>query len=296
MKRASSLGTAACTLAMLIVGAQVHADEGDDLIKQGIECRRKRDDVCGLRLFEKAYEQGHTPRALAQIALAEQALGKWVVASEHLRQVLAIQGDAWIEKNRAVLNDSAARVAAHVGFIEIFGGPPGAEVRVDGTARGTLPLTRPLATTIGAVSLELVLPGRPPVRRATEVQAGETTREAFDEVQVESTAKSGGGARDASAIAHRPGIAMDRAPLASERFQHLAGGRRNRTRTSRGGERVRGQGASPGSRLSSLATRHRYGCSVGRGADLCDGGICEVVRQRGFIQPHGVRSPPERSR
>jgi hypothetical protein len=216
MKQASRLGTTAFTLATLCLGRTVHAaDEGDDLIKQGIECRRKRDDACGLRFFEEAYDKGHSPRALAQIALAEQALGKWVAASEHLRQALAVRGDAWIEKNRAVLNDSAARVAAHVGFIEIFGGSPGAEVRVDGTARGTLPLARPLATTTGTIAIDLVMMGRLPFRRTTTVQAGETTREAFDELPVESTGKAGGGARDDRAMAGRAEAVGDRSPASS---------------------------------------------------------------------------------
>jgi hypothetical protein len=199
-------------LATLFVGGRVQADEGDDLIKQGIECRRQRDDVCGLRFFEKAYEQGHTPRALAQIALAEQALGKWVAASEHMRQALAVRDDAWIEKNRMVLNESAARIAGHVGFIEIFGGSRGAEVRLDGTARGTLPLPRPLATPTGTVAIDLVMAGRLPIRRTTTVQAGETTREAFDELPVESAGRAGAGAHDDTATARRMEAAADKSP------------------------------------------------------------------------------------
>jgi hypothetical protein len=218
MKQASRLGTIAFTLATLCLGSTVHAaDEGDDLIKQGIECRRKHDDACGLRLFEEAYDRGHSPRALAQVALAEQALGKWVAASEHLRQALAVRGDAWIDKNRAILNDSAAHVAAHVGFIEIFGGSPGAEVRVDGTARGTLPLTRPLATTTGTIAIDLVMVGRLPFRRTTIVQAGETTREAFDELPVESTGRATGGARVDRAMDRRGEAVGDRSAAASSK-------------------------------------------------------------------------------
>jgi len=218
MKQASRLGTTAFALVTLCLGRTVHAaDEGDDLIKQGIECRRKRDDACGLRFFEEAYEKGHSPRALAQIALAEQALGKWVAAAEHLRQALAVRSDAWIDKNRAILSDSASRVAAHVGFLEIFGGSPGAEVRVDGTARGTLPLPRPLATTTGTIAIDLVMMGRLPFRRTTIVQAGETTREAFDELPLESTGKAGGEARGDRAIGRRGEAAGDRSTAASSK-------------------------------------------------------------------------------
>ena len=125
------------TLAILIVAGQVWAGDADDLIRQGVERRRQRDDAGALHLFEQAYEAGHSPRALAQVALAEQALGKWVSAWEHLRQALAIQGDPWIAKNRVALTEAAARVGEHVGWIEIFEGPQGVEVRLDGAARGT---------------------------------------------------------------------------------------------------------------------------------------------------------------
>jgi hypothetical protein len=168
------------TLAILVAAGQVKAGDADDLIRQGVERRRQRDDAGALRLFEQAYEAGHSPRALAQIALAEQALGKWVSASEHLRQALAIQGDPWIAKNRGALTEAAARVGEHVGWIEIFGGPQGAEVRLDGGSRGTLPLPRPLAAPTGSVAVDLWLGGSVAVHRTTTVRAGETTREAFD--------------------------------------------------------------------------------------------------------------------
>jgi hypothetical protein len=167
-------------LAVLVSAGQASAGDADDLIRQGVERRRQRDDVGALRLFEQAYQAGHSPRALAQMALAEQALGKWVSASEHLRQALAIDGDSWIVKNHGVLKESAARVAEHVGWIEIFGGPPGAEVRLDSARRGTLPLPRPLAATTGTVAIDLWLGGAVVVHRTTTVRAGETTREAFE--------------------------------------------------------------------------------------------------------------------
>ena len=208
--RTSSLGVV--TLVVICAGGRAHADDSDNLIRQGVECRRKRDDACGLRFFQQAYDKGHTPRALAQMGLAEQALGKWVAASEHLREALAVHGDPWIEKNRAVLTDSAGHVADHVGFVEIFGGSPGAEVRVDGAARGTLPLARSLATTTGTVAIDLAMAGRLPIRRTTTVRAGETTREAFDELAVDSSGGVVGGSHDDKGLARRVEPVADRPP------------------------------------------------------------------------------------
>jgi hypothetical protein len=198
----------ALVLVILCIGMDVHAEDADVLIRQGVERRRQRDDVGALQLFERAYESGRSPRALAQMALAEQALGRWVVASEHLRQALAVQGDPWITKNRGTLNEAATRVADHVGWVEIFGGPAGAEVRVDGTPRGILPLPRPLATTIGTVDIDLMMKGRSPVRRTTSVRAGETTREAF-EVLPETSGKPVPRERDDRGVAVRMHAASD---------------------------------------------------------------------------------------
>ena len=203
------VGVGMLTVVALLAPRSARADESDDLIKRGIESRRKQDDAAGLRFFEKAYELGHSPRALAQMGLAEQALGKWVPASEHLREALAIHGNPWIEKNRAILDESVTRIADHVGFIEIFGGTPGAEIRLDGVARGTLPLPRPLATTTGTVAVDLTMPGRLPIRRTTTVRAGETTREAFDDLPVEANATPAG-AHDDRSVARRVDTSADK--------------------------------------------------------------------------------------
>lgn len=173
---------------MAIAGQARAASEPDDLVSQGVERRRHGDDSGALCLFEEAYGKGHSPRALAQMALAEQALGKWVAASEHIRQALGLERDPWILKNRSVLNESAARVAEHVGQIDILGGTPGAEVRLDGVARGILPLRQPLAATTGTVTIDLLMRGRLPLRRTTSVRAGEITRESFDALATATTA------------------------------------------------------------------------------------------------------------
>ena len=173
--------------AILCIGEFVaRADEAEDTVRQGVERRRQGDDQGALRLFEQAYEKGHSPRALAQMALAEQALGRWVVAFEHPNEALGVKGDRWIEKNRATLKDAAARVSDHIGWLEILGGQPGWEVRIDGVARGALPLPGRVASTTGAVTIDLVAAGRAPLRRTTTVRSGETTREAFNSLPLPS--------------------------------------------------------------------------------------------------------------
>lgn len=204
-------------LGILCVGRGVRAGDADDLIRQGVERRRQGDDVGALGLFERAYQAAQSPRALAQMGLAEQSLGKWVVASEHLKQALAANGDPWIVKNRSVLNEAVTRVGDHVGWLEIFGGTPGAEVRLDGTPRGTLPLPGPITTTTGTLAIELVMGGHVPLRRTTSVRAGEKTREAFDALAVDSTGTptpgDGGGRLNATQPKRVADIARAAAPL-----------------------------------------------------------------------------------
>ena len=52
------------------------------LIKHGLELREKHDDEGALAEFQRAYQLSKGGRALAQIALAEQALGRWVDARD----------------------------------------------------------------------------------------------------------------------------------------------------------------------------------------------------------------------
>lgn len=151
-----------------------------DLIREGVGLRREGKDEAALGAFERAYALDHSMRALAQMGLAEQALGKWVPAHEHLTQALATPNDPWIAKNDATLRAAVANVDEHLGRLEILGGSPNAEVRVDGVRRGKMPLPAPLVLPIGPVTVTLTGPGLVPVQRSTSVRARETTRESFD--------------------------------------------------------------------------------------------------------------------
>lgn len=144
-----------------------------------MELRRSGQDEEALRIFERAYGTEKTPRAAAQMGLAEQALGKWVEAHGHLQEALRAKNDPWISKNRPALAEAASRVADHVGWIEIVGGGANVEVRLDGIPRGNLPLSHPLPTTTGSVAIELVLAGRAPLQRTPVVRGREVTRESF---------------------------------------------------------------------------------------------------------------------
>lgn len=156
------------------------ASEADNLIREGLDLRRGGDDAAALQKFQRALELSPTPRALAQLGLAEQALGRWVVAFEHLRHALDATGDPWIQKSRPALEAALGHVNDHVGQVQILGGSPGTEVRIDGVPRGKLPLERALVVSTGTVTIDLVAPGLVPIQRTTLVHGRESIRESFD--------------------------------------------------------------------------------------------------------------------
>jgi len=129
------------------------------LIRRGVELRKAGNDQAALREFRKAHELAGTPRSAGQLGLCEQALGDWASAQRHLSQALAATGDAWVRKNRTVLERSLALANNHTGRVEIFGAPEGAEVIVNGRSVGKLPLGEPVVVNVGAVDVEVRAPG-----------------------------------------------------------------------------------------------------------------------------------------
>jgi hypothetical protein len=169
-------------LAVLAWSSRVSAAESDadDLIRQGVELRRKGDDAAALEKFEAAYQLSATARARAQIGLAEQALGRWAAAYEHLTDALADKADRWIEGHRSALSAALDEVEHHVGRLQILGGSQGAEVRLDGVPKGTLPLSHPIVVPAGTVTIQLAAPGFETTQRSVMVRPRALVRESFE--------------------------------------------------------------------------------------------------------------------
>ena len=171
--------------AIAVIAAPAAAFAGGDeaaadaAIRRGIDLRKLGRDQDALEEFRKAYAVAKTPRALAQIGLAEQALGRWVDAEADLDQAMANKTDPWIRKNGATLSGALDVIHRHLGSLEVIG-PEGAELRVDGRAVGTLPLAKPARVPIGNPTVELRKPGFFPVTRPVSIAVGELTRESMD--------------------------------------------------------------------------------------------------------------------
>jgi tetratricopeptide (TPR) repeat protein len=151
--------------------------ESDALILEGLKLREQGKDSEALAVFVRAQELAPTPRALAQRALAEQALGQWAQAEAHLREALAATDDPWITRHRQALDGALAVIGDHLGYLQVNGGLAGAELRLDGQPAGTLPLAAPLRVVVGRPLLEVALAGYYPVRREITIKAGSLSTE-----------------------------------------------------------------------------------------------------------------------
>ena len=115
-------------------------------------------------------------RALAQIALAEQALGHWVDAQTSLTQALERADDPWIGRNEKLLRQALTSIKGHTGSLEITGAVPGAEILINDEKVGTFP-TPAVLVPAGSVALEVRAPGYLPVVRTVLIPARGLARE-----------------------------------------------------------------------------------------------------------------------
>ena len=152
--------------------AQPHDDE-ESLIKHGIELRKQSRDADALVLFQRAFAVAHSPRAQAQVGLAEQALARWPEAVQALETALATS-DSWIEQHRVVLEGALGVARSHVGRIALAGGSDGAAVTLDGAPAGNLPLPRPLAVAPGEHRVLVAKAGSQPFAGRVTLAAGQS--------------------------------------------------------------------------------------------------------------------------
>lgn len=138
MPSARAVAVVGC-LAVTLGASSARGQDVDALIDRGFELREAGQDEAALRVFREVWQAHRSPRALAQMALAEQALGRWVDAEAHLAAALAEREHRWIRRNRRPLEESLTEIRAHVGRLEILGNVEGAEVLIGPEVVGRLP-------------------------------------------------------------------------------------------------------------------------------------------------------------
>jgi hypothetical protein len=189
------------------------ANDADALIRHGIELRKVHDDEGAAREFQKAYDQVHTPRAAGQLGLAEQALGRWEDAERHVGEALHATGDAWVVKNRAILDEALGAIQGHLARIEVIGDPEGADVSVNGRVVGKLPLQSAVRVSAGEVEVELHASGYVPMQRTLTIVGGQYQRLVFH-LAKEAPAPSAGEGPSVTKIAGEPRPPSESTPVA----------------------------------------------------------------------------------
>lgn len=143
----------------------------DTQIDRGIELRRRGRDEDALRLFQELQSRCPSPRMLAQVAMAEHALERWPAAWEHMHAVLATRDDSWVTSRRAALETLRDEILPHMARVSPTTDTSGAELVVNGTRAGALPLAVPFVVAPGVTRVEVRAPGyEPSVEQVTLVE------------------------------------------------------------------------------------------------------------------------------
>ena len=157
------------------------ASDADALIGKGVELREKGRDDEALTVFRQALAKSPSPRARAQVGLAEQALGMWVLAETDISAALAAEGDPWIAKNKSALEGALTVVRRRITTLEVRGAEH-AEVYVDGAKLGSG--AGPFRVEAGKRTLEVRATGFQPTTRMVELPPGGIARETVTLVAV----------------------------------------------------------------------------------------------------------------
>src|SRR4051812_23324545 len=112
-------------------------DSPSELVSKGLELRRARHDAEALTLFRTAYAASPQPMILGQVALAEQALGRWPAAEQDLVSVLATH-DGWVEAHRSALETALSVIQSHLCSLSVTSNLEAAELWLDEEDLGRL--------------------------------------------------------------------------------------------------------------------------------------------------------------
>lgn len=152
------------------------ARKAEKLIDEALELRRRGNDAAALDKLLRALKLNPTPRAKAQVAMAEQALGRWVEAEKHMLQALATPQDPWIRKRLSILQSALETVRQRLGLLQIAGVPDGATIYIADDKVGTAPLKKSIRVVAGEVSVRVEAPGHRTFVGVAKVEPGLLTR------------------------------------------------------------------------------------------------------------------------
>lgn len=128
----------------------------ETLVREGVELRRQGRDVEARDVFERAHALSPSARTRAQVALADQALGNWVVAELGLEEALAASADPWVTRNEASLRAALEHARDALGTLRVeLAEHSEGDVRLDGRQLTQQALRSGVRTPAGTHQLEL---------------------------------------------------------------------------------------------------------------------------------------------
>src|SRR5205814_647413 len=173
----------------LIASSAALGSDDEVLVDQGLALRREHRDSEALEQFRQAAQVRRAPRTVAQIALAEQALGQWVDAERDLMEALGKTDDAWIGTRQQVLRASLDAIREHLASLSLEANVPGAELWLDDRRIGILPVG-PLRVPSGTVRIEVRSTGYETLHRSLDIAPGQMATAKFDLTPVVAAAPS----------------------------------------------------------------------------------------------------------
>lgn len=148
-----------CLVSLSGLAASARADDpvAATLLEEGLNLREQGRDEEALTYFRRAYAVEGSAQALAQIALAEQAVGHWGKGYRLLLEAVTHTDDPWIASRAEALHGAIELAREHVVFLRVIGGSARMRVWVAGDDVGEAPLLEPVAVDIGEVPVEIRL-------------------------------------------------------------------------------------------------------------------------------------------
>jgi hypothetical protein len=167
----------AIALALGSVPTFARGDEDTvSLLRRGVALRREHRDQEALEVLTQAFSLAPTPMARAQVALANQALGRWRDAERDLSEALASDGDAWIAKNRDALEGALADIGRHLAWLRVEVDAASPEVQIDAEP---IAVGAEVRITAGSHLLVARANGYLPEARPIELAPGERAQPTF---------------------------------------------------------------------------------------------------------------------
>lgn len=175
VRAAALLGALTLSLVASSASAQEQEREANTHFQRAVQLYAETDYRAALVEFKRAYEIAPHVTVLYNIGQAYYQLQNYAEALTTFERFLAEGGTT----HRADVESAVAVLKTRVGRIDVTTAGPGWEITIDDEARGTSPLAKPIAVSLGRRRVTATKAGEAPQVRTVDVVAGDTVAVAF---------------------------------------------------------------------------------------------------------------------